>query len=307
MFKTLFRTGLLLIATLLGILIPRGGELIFLVRYLLVFMLFIVFLQVNMTRMKPEKSHWKIFCANVLIGIFSWLSVLLFSGDKTLALASFFTGIIPTACAAPVVIKFLGGRVEFTVIGFLINTVGVSLALTGLVPLTTGNFTVRFFSQVAGTLVAVVGLPMAGAFLVRKLYKGAQTLAQKLGNVSFLLWNIMLFITVSAAGKSIRETPDMGWKTLVWVGSLSLGICVVNFTVGYWIVPRKLRREGSQVLGQKNTMFLLYIALTYGGPVPALGPTFYVLWQNLWNSFQMYMYDRRKVLRRKKAETSCHS
>jgi BASS family bile acid:Na+ symporter len=177
----------------------------------------------------------------------------------------------------------------------------------GLVPLTTGNFTVSFFSQVAGTLVAVVGFPMAGAFLVRKLYKGAQTLAQKLGNVSFLLWNIMLFITVSAAGKSIRETPDMGWKTLVWVGALSLGICVVNFTVGYWIVPRKLRREGSQVLGQKNTMFLLYIALTYGGPVPALGPTFYVLWQNLWNSFQMYMYDRRKVLRRKKAETSCHS
>lgn len=292
---------------ILGVLIPRGGEWIFLVRYLLMGMLFIVFLQVNITRMKPEKSHWKIFLGNLCIGIFSWLAVWWISGEKTMALAAFFTGIIPTACAAPVVMKFLGGRVEFTVVSFLINTIGISLALTGLVPLTTGNFTLSFFSRVAGTLVIVIGVPLAVAFLIRRWYKGAALLAQRMSNFSFFLWNFMLFITVSAACKSIRETPDMGWMTLVRIGVISCVICIVNFTVGYWIVPRKLRREGSQVLGQKNTMFLLYIALTYGGPVPALGPTFYVLWQNLWNSFQMYMYDRRKVLRRKKREKPCHS
>lgn len=300
MYKTLLRTGQLLGALLLGILIPQGGSLTFLVRYLLIGMLFIVFLQVKAEKMIPEKSHWKILCANLLIGLFCWGSVLALSGDRTLALAAFFTGIIPTACAAPVVIKFLDGSVEFTVTGFIINTVGISLALTGLIPLTTGNFTLSFFSRVAGTLLLVIALPAAGAFLVRKFYKGAQGLAQKLGDVSFLMWNMMLFVTASSACRSIRETPEMGWKVLVWIGGLSCLICILNFTVGYWIVPKHLRREGSQVLGQKNTMLLLYIALTYGGPIPALGPTFYVLWQNLWNSFQMYSHDRKKVLQGKK-------
>ena len=51
---------------------------------------------------------------------------------------------------------------------------------------------------------------------------------------------------------------------------------------------REFSREGSQSLGQKNTTFTIYLALTYASPLIALGPTCYVIWHNLWNSWQLH-------------------
>ena len=51
---------------------------------------------------------------------------------------------------------------------------------------------------------------------------------------------------------------------------------------------REFPREASQSLGQKNTSFTIYLALTYANPLVALGPTCYVLWHNLWNSWQLH-------------------
>ncbi len=51
---------------------------------------------------------------------------------------------------------------------------------------------------------------------------------------------------------------------------------------------REFAREASQSLGQKNTSFTIYLALTYANPLVALGPTCYVLWHNLWNSWQLH-------------------
>ncbi len=52
--------------------------------------------------------------------------------------------------------------------------------------------------------------------------------------------------------------------------------------------------ECSQALGQKNTTLSIYLALTYASPIAALGPTFYVLWHNLWNAWQLYRASERK-------------
>ena len=56
---------------------------------------------------------------------------------------------------------------------------------------------------------------------------------------------------------------------------------------------RRYRRESSQSLGQKNTTFTMFLALQFANPLVAMGPTFYVLWNNLWNAAQMLIHDRR--------------
>ena len=61
-----------------------------------------------------------------------------------------------------------------------------------------------------------------------------------------------------------------------------------------------LVRQGyccSQLLGQKNTTFTMYLALQYAGALVAMGPIFYILWHNTWNAYQMYQYDRRRNIR----------
>jgi BASS family bile acid:Na+ symporter len=51
---------------------------------------------------------------------------------------------------------------------------------------------------------------------------------------------------------------------------------------------REYPREASQSLGQKNTTLTIYLALAYANPLVALGPTCYVIWHNLWNSWQLH-------------------
>ena len=103
----------------------------------------------------------------------------------------------------------------------------------------------------------------------------------------------MLFLTASSASAYIRRT-SVSPLILLEIAGLSAGICAVNFTLGYFLGGRGLRRESSQSLGQKNTMFTLSLAMTFSGPLAALGPTFYVLWHNLWNALQLFLHDRRK-------------
>ena len=42
------------------------------------------------------------------------------------------------------------------------------------------------------------------------------------------------------------------------------------------------------------TTLSMYLALTYASPIAALGPTFYLLWHNLWNAWQLYRASERK-------------
>ena len=290
--KSLFRPVMILVAFAAGYLIPQAASFTFLIRYFLMIMLFIIFLQVKVQGMRPRKNHWRILFANIAVGVIVWLLALL-SGSRDLAHAAFFTGITPTASAAPVIMRFLGGDVEFVVTSFLTTNVGVSLSLTGLIPLVTGNFTLKFLGNVAWNLFFLIGIPMTAAFIVRKIYPKAKELAPKLANFSFLLWLTMLFLTASSASAYIRSS-SVSPVILLEIAALSAVICMVNFTLGYFLAGKDFPRETSQSLGQKNTMFTLSLAMTYSGPLAALGPTFYVLWHNLWNAAQMFFHDRQK-------------
>ena len=290
--KALIRPGMILLAFAAGYLLPQAGSYTFLIRYFLMIMLFIIFLQVKVQGMRPRRNHWRILIANIAIGVIAWLLVGL-TGSRDLAHAAFFTGITPTASAAPVIMGFLGGDVEFLVTSFLTTNIGVSLSLTGLIPLVTGNFTLNFLLNVTWNLFFLIGIPMTAAFLVRRIYPKAKEVAPKLSNFSFMLWIAMLFLTASSASAYIRSS-SVSPLILLEIAGLSAVICVINFTLGYWLAGKTFKHEASQSLGQKNTMFTLSLAMTFSGPLAALGPTFYVLWHNLWNGAQLYLHDRRK-------------
>ena len=55
---------------------------------------------------------------------------------------------------------------------------------------------------------------------------------------------------------------------------------------------KDLNIEMSMALGRKNTMFALWLALTFLEPVTALAPIFYILFQNLYNARQMWQVSR---------------
>ena len=281
------RTAAILSALTLGALVPQAHALAWIIRWLVMAMLFLVFLQTRLSRDTLSRTHFTLLAANIAIGFAAWGAGWLIGG-RDVALAGFFCGITPTAIAAPVIIGFLKGRVEFVVAAFLLTNIAIAALLPLLLPIVLGRATPEAFAQVLGSVGVVVFLPMAVAWIVRAVHPAAGHWPSRLRNVSFGLWVVSMFFIAANASNFIRANADIPRLVLLEIAGVSLAICAASFGLGRVIGGRDLPREASQALGQKNTTFTIYLALAYASPIVALGPTFYVVWHNLWNSWQLH-------------------
>lgn len=108
----------------------------------------------------------------------------------------------------------------------------------------------------------------------------------KFQNFPFFIWNILLVLISAKATDFVLHSPTSPIE-IATIALISLIICAVNFTVGKLIGGKEFSREASQSLGQKNTMFTIWISLTFLTPIDALGPIFYIIYHNLYNSYQL--------------------
>ena len=79
------------------------------------------------------------------------------------------------------------------------------------------------------------------------------------------------------------------------LGIASAVVCAVHFGLGKWIGSRHGDRvAGGQLLGQKNTAVGIWMANTYLNPLASVFLAFYSIWQNLFNSWQLWRHDRKE-------------
>lgn len=287
------RTAAILSAIVLGGLLPQAHHFAGAIRWLIMGMLFLVFLQTRFSRSALSRSHLWLLAANLTIGFASFgLGWAL--GGREVALAAFFCGITPTATAAPVIISFLRGRVDYVVAAFLLTNLTIAALMPLMLPLVLGRATPEAFAQVMGSVGLVVFVPMAIAHLVRAVHPPAATWPAKIRNVSFGMWVTTMFLITANASAFVRSQADTPTGLLLKMAGAALVICIVNFSLGRLVGGSEFRREGSQSLGQKNTTLTIYLAMFYASPLVALGPTFYVVWHNLWNSWQLHRAARTK-------------
>ena len=293
--KALLRPLLIVAAFVCGIIFPQLGEAQFIIRYFLIVMLYFIFLPLDVKSLKLHKSQFVLTAANILIGIGAWYIAGL-TGDKALADAAFFTAITPTASAAPVIMKFLGGNVSYMITGFVVTNTLVSAALFFMLPIMiTGEVNADGFLNAALNLIILIGTPAILAAITRKIYPPSIEWGKKCSNFSFILWVILLCVISGSAMKFFYANSDIPYYYYFIIAGISLLVCAINFTLGYLIGGKEFKREASQTLGQKNTTLTIFLALSFGTPESALGPVFYVLWHNLWNAFQMFRYDNQKT------------
>ena len=95
----------------------------------------------------------------------------------------------------------------------------------------------------------------------------------------------------------LQNNPQLSRWIIVESCLIAMVICTLNFTLGYYLGEKGLRREASQSLGQKNTTLTIYLALVYASPLAAMGVISYVLWHNSYNAIQLFLVDRKKQKR----------
>ncbi len=294
MFKSLIRTLAIVVAFVVGYMMPELYVYKWTFKWFLMLMLFMTFLGIRFNRVKIHRNHWRILTANILIGFLSWGVGLWIFGPGDMAEAAFFIGIMPTAIACPVIMGILGGSVEF-VLSSLLITNGVICAIMPLIlPTVIGHGGVEIYLDVALNVVLVMLAPLGLAWLVRHIWPQSFLWSKKLKNVNFGTWVVVLILIAANASHEISSGSDVSEQVLGPIAVMSFIICAANFAIGHFIARGQFAAESSQALGQKNTNITIYLAITYAGPIAVLGPTFYVLWHNLWNAVQLYRAAEKK-------------
>jgi BASS family bile acid:Na+ symporter len=276
----------------LGALLPQFHVFSSWVRYLLMGMLFFAFLDIKIDPRSFHRNVFWVLLANLAVAFLAYR--LLAPVDMTLALAAFITGIAPTAISSSVIVSFIEGRVEYVASAVLLTNVGVALLLPFALPAVAGTTVHISTWEVLGPVLVTMFVPLLLARLAALLPSGAQAVVAKGKPYSFLLWLLNLFIVSANASYFVRSEVAGSLTALGEIALISLVICIVNFGLGALIGGRRFWQEFSQALGQKNNTFAIWIALTFLNPLIATGPTFYVLYHNLYNSFQLYLFERRR-------------
>ena len=282
----------LALALILGILLPYGHPLTFLVRYSVMIMLFFAFLGMHVNRNLFRRSH-------VYLGIIFLILPLLYFGliriwDASLALIAYVMATTPTAAAAPVITDYLKGRVEFVTLSILITSGISAFAIPFFLPLlgqAQGDLQVL---DILRPVMITLGIPLLLAFGVRRFSPLLKQQLLKVKDISFYLFLFNVYVAMSKATHFILHESGATMAEILGIAGVTLLVAAGSFFIGHHASQSRDRLEGSMSLGRKNTMFALWVALTFVGPLAALGPMFYIVWQNIYNSWQLYVVGKKE-------------
>ena len=275
------------VAILLGILLPQAHVLSPALPFMIGLMMFLSFVG----KVPPQQHGYtfkievKAFLASLVMLAVLWGVVEFFQLPREVLLGGAIICLCPPANAAPAMAKVLGGN---PVLALKIFVSGNIMACFSI-PLIYGYLTGAdaSFAEVAmkifNSIQPIISIPLAIALGLRAFYPELADKAVRFQKYTLLVWTISVFLILAKASYDIRE---MGFAELWNSGKLSmlalvaLILCIVQFTVG-WFSDKKHPIESSQSMGQKNTTLVIWISSLYAGPVAAIAPTCYVIWQNL--------------------------
>ena len=284
----------LLIAMLIGALVPQAYVFSYLIQYLLMVMLFFAFLEIDFKPQSFQKSVLWVLLANVAVAFVVYAILVPF--DLTLALAAFMTGIAPTAIAAPVIIGFIQREVEYTVASVILTNIASALIVPIALPSLLGAEVQISVWEVLRPVLVVMFAPLFLSRLVKILPANTQSFLRKSKTFSFPIWLFNLFIVSAKASDFLRNDNTDSLSTLAIIAFISLVICIVNFCVGALLGGPSHWQEASQSLGQKNLSFVIWIALAFINPLVALGPMFYILYHHIYNSWLIYQFEKTRAM-----------
>ena len=278
---------------------------------LLIFtMLFLTFCRIEPRDLKPHRWHWWLLLiqggsfvalAFVILGLLKWVP-----GDNhgriILIESAMLCMICPTATAAAVVTRKLGGDVAgITTYVVLINflaAVLVPLIVPMIQPVADMSFW-DAFNLILAKVFPLLITPCLAAWLVRYLFPKVHRWLLKFQDLPFYIWAMALTLAIAVTVKAIVHTT-LSLDLLLMMSLVSLVCCALQFGLGRFVGanykshrnPESQNRHvgtvtAGQSLGQKNTVFAIWLAYTFMIPETAIIGGLYSIWHNIYNSWQL--------------------
>lgn len=262
-------------------------------------MLFLTFCKLRPTDLKP--CRWHAWLLLIQVGMFSLMAALLILfphlPGRLLVESAMICFICPTACAAAVVCAKLGGSAAHLTSYILLINIAAALAIPLIVPLVNpheGQTFLAAFLLVLRHVFPTLICPLLLAWLIRYTMPRLARRLQNTGDTAFYLWTIALTMAIAVTTRSIANS-NVSITTLIGIALVTLVCCWTQFTIG----RRIGRSSGDQIaagqaIGQKNTVFAIWMAYTFLTPITAIAGGCYSVWHNIFNSYQLYYRRKEK-------------
>ncbi len=260
---------------------------------LLFCMLFISFCKIEPTKIRPLRWHLWI----ALIQCFSFVGMAIvarFTANADaviIAQCAMLCLICPTATAAVVVTDKLGGNtlsiIAYTIIINLIN----AIIIPAVVPMVNPSIGINFghsFLIIIKQIFPLLVCPFVLAWIVRAFFPQLLRIILRIRDLAFYLWMVALALAMTVTTRALIHSNI---SAMCFMGMLvvSLLCCCAQFAIGKRIGSvYNDRISAGQAMGQKNTVFIIWVAYTFMNPVTAVTGGLYSIWHNCINSYQLY-------------------
>ena len=260
---------------------------------LLFLMLFVAFCKIKPTDLKPHRWHLWLLLTQCLLFAAACAALWLYpSTGLRVIIEGFMLAIIcPTATACAVVTQKLGGDSAATTSYTIIINMVVALLCPLLLPVAHPQEGLTFFPAFMVIIHKVFPLlivPLFLAWFVRYLMPSFHKRIVATKDLAFYMWAVSLAIAIAVTCKALAHSHESMWN-VGGIAVVTLVACLFQFSFGKWIGSHYGKRmEAGQALGQKNTVFIIWLVYTFLSPITAAAGGFYSVWHNLVNSWQLY-------------------
>lgn len=270
-------------------------------------MLFLTFCKVNPRDLRLCRWHLWLLLFQVTLFMGFGLAVISMphSGLRVVLEGAMICFICPVGTAAPVITKRLGGNpTEITTYTILINIVAAIL-IPAMIPYVHPQASMSVWKAsllILGKVFPLLLLPLIVAFVLRRYAPKVQQALAGYQALAFYMWVAALMFATIVTTRFIVHS-NMPVTVGAWLVAVAFVASVSQFMFGWKIgsIYGDMTTPGES-LGQKNTVFAIWLGYTFFTPLTAVAGGFYSIFQNLINSYNLYKHSREL-----EQETACHN
>ena len=293
------RSYILPMAIILGLLLHNWCSLLaWIVPYFIFIILLLNFVAVDLRKLHISSMNLWLMLFQIVVSIGGYYTIRSVYPNETVAQGILIGVLCPVAASVVVIASMLGAKREttttYTIVGNLMVSI-VAPVYFSFIGLHQDMSFINSFLLILSKISPVIALPFFVVLVLQVFFPKTNHFLSRYKGISFYLWAICLLLTLGQTINFIFIHGKGNENTILALGISSVITCTIHFATGKWLGGKYGDRiAGGQLLGQKNTAMGIWMANTYLNPLASVFLAFYSIWQNLFNSWQLWYQDRRK-------------
>jgi BASS family bile acid:Na+ symporter len=268
------------------------------VPYIIFTILLLTFTAVDITKLRFKPLFVWIILFQVVVSLGGYAVLRLLHVNEIIAEGVLIGVLCPVAASVAVVSTMLGADRNTVTSYSVIGNLMVSLVAPIYFSFIGVNQDLPFFTSflhILRRIGLVIGLPFFIALALQLSLPKVNHAISRYKGLAFYLWAVALFLTLGQTIHFIFLNGEGHWSSIIWLGVSALLFCILQFGLGKWIGSKYGDTiAGGQLLGQKNSAMGIWMANHYLHPLASVFLAFYSVFQNVFNSWQIWYMGRKK-------------